>query len=357
MKLDSAPPIDFSAVSASESAAAADNDSPAAPVYEEELEAANELTAVLLEQKAAQAQEAQEDDQDAVKLSSFQLSALYKSAQAQYANLPSLEPSPRLRATLKYYQKQALYWMVRREQREKDRMAGGKGAVRRRHPLWEEYQFADKEPFYANPFSSQLSLQFPESSGVALGGLLGDEMGLGKTVETIALILSSPPPSDHPSVVHSGKKETDDSVAGANGIANEDSEDGDDDTMEVEVEVADSGKHETADSSVVMERKDQHDVTDVFHTSLRRVSNKAPAGTTLIVVPMSLIAQWRDEIERFSDLSVYVYYADKRADVRTLRRHDVVITSYGTLAAEAKHYQAQQQQKQRSVKQHFSAIV
>ena len=147
-------------------------------MYEEELEAANELTDTAHEHKAAQEQEAQDDN--AVKLSSFQLSALYKSAQAQYANLPSLEPSPRLRATLKYYQKQALYWQVNRERREEERMAGGKGTVRRRHPLWEEYRFGDGDSFYANPFSSQLSLEFPESSGVALGGLLGDEMGLGQ---------------------------------------------------------------------------------------------------------------------------------------------------------------------------------
>ena len=70
--------------------------------------------------------------------------------------------------------------MARREQREEERTGGSKGAVRHRHPLWEEYQFVDGERFYANPFSSQLSLDFPESSGVALGGLLGDEMGLGQ---------------------------------------------------------------------------------------------------------------------------------------------------------------------------------
>ena len=57
---------------------------------------------------------------------------------------------------------------------------------------------------------------------------------------------------------------------------------------------------------------------------------------------MSLLAQWRDEIQRFSDLSVYVYYADQRAALSTLRQHDVVLTSYGTLAAEAKHFQAAQ---------------
>ena len=159
---------------------------------------------------------------------------------------------------------------------------------------------------------------------------------------------------NHPSAVHDEKKEADDGIDATNEAKNDSGENGDD-TMDVEV--AEHSKDELIDSTEASERKDQRDVTDVFRSSLRRVSNKAPAGSTLIVVPMSLIAQWRDEIERFSDLSVYVYYADKRADMRTLRMHDVVITSYGTLAAEAKQYQAQQQQqKQRSASQHARAI-
>ena len=55
---------------------------------------------------------------------------------------------------------------------------------------------------------------------------------------------------------------------------------------------------------------------------------------------MSLLAQWRDEIHRFSDLSVFLYYSTDRGSVATLKAHDVVITSYGTLAAEAKKFQA-----------------
>ena len=77
-----------------------DADTAAAPMYEEELEAANEEPADASEEKK------EDEDKDAVKLSPFQLSALYSSAQAQYANLPSLEPSPRLKASLKFYQKQ-----------------------------------------------------------------------------------------------------------------------------------------------------------------------------------------------------------------------------------------------------------
>ena len=133
-------------------------------------------------------------EEEGVKLSSFQLSALYSSAQAQYASLPTAEPSPRLRAVLKHYQKQALYWMSSRERRQEQR-GPSSGRVRRRHPLWEEFHFADGSPFFVNPFSSQLQLAFPESSGLAMGGILGDEMGLGKTVMMISLMLVNHPDS------------------------------------------------------------------------------------------------------------------------------------------------------------------
>ena len=160
-------------------------------MYAEELEAANDLTDPFDSLNGEKSQEQKEEEaKDAVKLSPFQLSALYSSAQAQYANLPTLEPSPRLKAVLKFYQKQALYFMVQRELSQRDRMTeGGGGTVRRRHPLWDEYSFVDGERFYVNPFNSQIQLEFPESSGLAMGGILGDEMGLGKTVMMINLML------------------------------------------------------------------------------------------------------------------------------------------------------------------------
>ena len=54
---------------------------------------------------------------------------------------------------------------------------------------------------------------------------------------------------------------------------------------------------------------------------------------------MSLLAQWRDEIGKFSHMSVVLYYGNERkANAASLTSYDVVITSYGTLTAEAKQH-------------------
>lgn len=74
----------------------------------------------------------------------------------------------------------------------------------------------------------------------------------------------------------------------------------------------------------------------------KRTVQKSP--TTLIVCPMSLLAQWRDEIIRGSNpdtITVEVYYGDERSK-RSIRdlcswngsAPDVLITTYGTLMAE-----------------------
>ncbi len=68
------------------------------------------------------------------------------------------------------------------------------------------------------------------------------------------------------------------------------------------------------------------------------------SGCTLVVCPMSLLSQWRDEIQRFSDMEVLVYYGggkDRRQRV-AFHEYDVVLTSYGIVAAE--HRAVQQAQ-------------
>src|SRR4051794_2049292 len=71
---------------------------------------------------------------------------------------------------------------------------------------------------------------------------------------------------------------------------------------------------------------------------------KYPAiNTTLIVCPMSLLSQWRDEVNNVSandTLSVEIYYGKKRNwDLKAIRARkvelpDVLVTTYGVLMSE-----------------------
>lgn len=61
--------------------------------------------------------------------------------------------------------------------------------------------------------------------------------------------------------------------------------------------------------------------------------------TNLIVGPLALIRQWKEEIYKKTRpserLSVYVHHG-KKTTTDELLRHDVVLTTYGTIAAEVK---------------------
>ena len=136
-----------------------------------------------------EAEEGEELEQD-------QLDSLYKKAQSFDFDTPTMEPASTFRMDLRKYQKQALFWMVSKERNEsiEDKETS-------MHPLWEEYQWpthdADNQPiptiedqtmFYVNPYSGELSLEFPKQEQNCLGGILADEMGLGKTIEMLSLI-------------------------------------------------------------------------------------------------------------------------------------------------------------------------
>jgi SWI/SNF-related matrix-associated actin-dependent regulator of chromatin subfamily A3 len=61
-------------------------------------------------------------------------------------------------------------------------------------------------------------------------------------------------------------------------------------------------------------------------------------GTTLIVAPVSVMGNWKQQIERHVKPecapSVLVYHKDKNMNERDLMKYNVVITSYGKLARE-----------------------
>ncbi|KAF7198031.1 DNA repair protein RAD5 [Pseudocercospora fuligena] len=244
-----------------------------------------------------------EENEEGEELEQDQLDSLYKKAQSFDFNTPTAEPASTFVMDLRKYQKQALHWMLNKETREKD-----EHKQQSMHPLWEQYSWPTKDAedkdlphvdgqdmFYVNPYSGEMSLDFPVQEQTCLGGILADEMGLGKTIEMLSLVHT------HKSPEHEGAVgETDAKVDAVSTLA----------------------RQPIASSTV----------------------KRAPA-TTLVVAPMSLLAQWASEAEKASkagSLKVLVYYGnEKGVNLQTIccgsnisSAPNVIITSYGVVLSE-----------------------
>lgn len=235
-----------------------------------------------------------EDEGD--ELEQGQLDALYKKAQSFDFNTPEAEPADTFAMNLRPYQKQSLHWML---SKEKD--VRNEARESSMHPLWEEYtwptkdvddkelpQVMDHPTFYVNPYSGEMSLDFPVQEQHCLGGILADEMGLGKTIQMLSL-------------VHSHKY--------------------------------DSAKLAAATGA------DDHRLVYRTSPSGRRLPT---AKATLVIAPMSLLAQWHGEVENASKEGTtksMVYYGnEKNVNLQALcfgpNAPDVIITSYGIVLSE-----------------------
>ncbi|RLN78962.1 hypothetical protein BBJ28_00011788 [Nothophytophthora sp. Chile5] len=192
---------------------------------------------------------------------------------------PSEQLVPCLHAIeLRDHQKQALSWMLWRE----NQLRNGEAARDKEadNPLWEERHFHSKGSYYVNPFEKTACLTRPEPPAPCLGGILADDMGMGKTMMMLSLIAHQ--------------------------------------------------KHFGAASM---------DNEDVSPTQAKRRA----MAKTLVVCPLSLLYQWKNEVEeRFlpSTLKVHVYYGDDRdvgcvSAMGSFSKSDVVLTTYGVLAAES----------------------
>ena len=123
----------------------------------------------------------EEAEEEGKELEQDQLDSLYKKAQSFDFNTPTRDPPDTFVMELRKYQKQALHWMV---SKEKDEKSDDKVSM---HPLWEEYSWpakdmdgkdvlsvANRGKFYVNPYSGELSLDFPVHEQHCLGGILAD---------------------------------------------------------------------------------------------------------------------------------------------------------------------------------------
>ncbi|KAH0602790.1 uncharacterized protein H6S33_008440 [Morchella sextelata] len=237
------------------------------------------------------------EKEEGKELEQDQLDQLYRKAQSFDFDYPETEPADTFAMDLRRYQKQALHWFLNKEKNISERDDESM------HPLWEEYiwpikdesdaklpRVIGKDKFYVNPYSGELSLEFPRQEQNCLGGILADEMGLGKTIEMLSLIHSH--------------------------------------------------KSDLANSLQFSSKKKKL-------PSFRKVSSEVePAPcTTLVIAPMSLLSQWQSEAEAASKpgtLETLIYYgSEKKVSLKNIcsaenaaTAPNLIITSYGTVLSE-----------------------
>ncbi|XP_008941944.1 PREDICTED: helicase-like transcription factor, partial [Merops nubicus] len=186
------------------------------------------------------------------------------------------------------HQKQALAWMVSRENSND------------LPPFWEE-----RSNFYYNILTNFAEKKRPEN---VLGGILADDMGLGKTLTTIALILTN---------FQDGKP------------------------LPVEKITSDKFYEEDtefAPSSTCLKRKTKRKGTISVQSVQTKDSNGGPRAT-LIVCPLSVLSNWIDQFEEHIHqdfhVNIYVHYgSDRSKDPSVLSEQDIVLTTYNILAAD-----------------------
>lgn len=198
------------------------------------------------------------------------VSKLFDAVAGNAKALPMLETPSGLTTTLLDHQRQALWWLL---QREKPRTFGEEEAEN--SSLWRRELTGTGQAEYREIISQNTSREEPAQ---VLGGLLADVMGLGKTIEILALLAS---------------------------------------TMG-EARAFGEGK-------IVRKNADESNM----------VRN---SKSTLLVSPLSAVKNWEDQIKEHLEpgsVTYYVYHGTNRTqNVYELSKYDIVVTTYGTLAAD-----------------------
>ncbi|XP_074767802.1 helicase-like transcription factor isoform X3 [Athene noctua] len=268
------------------------------------------------------------------------------------------------------HQKQALAWMVSRENSND------------LPPFWEE-----RSDFYYNILTNFAEKKRPEN---VRGGILADDMGLGKTLTTIALILTN---------FQDGKplpveRITNDKIceeSGTNSMNSVGRRLCKDSNSVMEPGVSNAKKFETTPlkyssclpksnkakkprysgsglgepeelllqrtettscviqedtgfasalltSSACLKRQRKRKGTTSIQSVQKKYSDDGPRAT-LIVCPLSVLSNWMDQFEQHIhqdfNVNIYVYYgSDRSKDPLVLSEQDIVLTTYNILATD-----------------------
>ncbi|CAL1352250.1 unnamed protein product [Linum trigynum] len=184
-------------------------------------------------------------------------------------------PKEVIKSDLLDHQKEGLWWLVCRE--KSDELP----------PFWEE----EKGGEFMNTLTNFHTKTRPEP---LRGGIFADDMGLGKTLTLLSLVA------------------LDKSASNAS----------------------------TDVSSVSSGAKRKRGRPPKKISTTKGVDNKSSSGvtkTTLIVCPLAVLSNWVTQLEDHThqgSFQVYIYHGERTKDTEELKKHDIVLTTYNTLASE-----------------------
>eukprot|EP01018_Ginkgo_biloba_P028525 Gb_13232 [translate_table: standard] len=222
-----------------------------------------------------------------------------------------MEPSAIVTSPLLQHQKEALAWMIQRENSSEF------------PPFWE---FSDKkgksqEPLYRNVLTN---FQTSERPNPLRGGIFADDMGLGKTLALLSLIATNRPGVLLPPVV-----DVEPSVKAESISANPDRKD------------TKRKRGSNRDCSKMGKRKNAQESSSGCGKILQEIVFEPPSPNgpkvTLIVCPPSVIPSWVSQLEEHTkagSLKVYLYVGERTKESKELCKFDIVLTTYSTLGAE-----------------------
>ena len=277
-----------------------------------------------------------------------------------YANPPTMS------TTLHDYQKQALSWMLYRERclNDKELYRHYNEQKRELNPLYEEIILMDGWKFYFNAFTGFATTELPKQKH-CLGGILADEMGLGKTVMTLALMHISKwnmeedadlekyrvagfdnEDQEELGTQNSEKKEDFDNMNGlisskiigsANTMMKSQSQNTQNTVQNTQNTLENTQNTQNSQDNQPISQKSNNNQA-VSHTNSSNKKPKKPLkrGGSLIVVPLSVLEQWKTEINKHSrpgSMKVYEFYNRGRR-AADLQEYEVVMTTYDILAQE-----------------------
>ncbi|KAF5771200.1 putative DNA helicase chromatin regulator PHD family [Helianthus annuus] len=309
----------------------------------------------------------------------FDVSGFYEAIKPSKDKPMLTDDLPDLLPELRPYQRRAAFWMVQREKRALEYLAGSQPSQQSVSPLCTPVDLVDSfSKIYYNSFRGSVSMNPENDSSYFAGGILADEMGLGKTVELLACIFAHrKPDSKADDIKENGeqkpknKRMKRDRVECVCGAVSESSKYR---GLWVQCDVCDAWqhaecvgyKHNTTNSDIskdsdlnVNTRKRKSykgskvvicDESHVCALCLELIQADSPVatGATLVVCPAPILPQWRAEITRHTrpgSLKVYVYEGVKTTTfsskpvpkIGELITADIVLTTYDVLREDLSH--------------------